>query len=76
MVALLVYALLELLIRRAGFPLAGRAVVAQFAPLANVVLICTDGSRLRRLSGLAPPFRAILDALGWTSTDRYLTVHP
>lgn len=75
MVALLVYALLELLVRRAGLHLTGPALLGQFAPVALVVLVCTDGTSLRRLTGLAPPLLAILDALGWPSTDRYLTVH-
>jgi hypothetical protein len=76
MVALLVYALLELLVRRAGFPVTGQALLAQFAPVTVVVLVCTDGTTLRRLTGLAPPLAAILAALGWPSADRYLTVHP
>ena len=76
MVALLVYALLELVVRRAGLQLSGQALLAQFAPLAVVVLVCTDGTTLRRLTGLAPPLTAILAALGWLRTDRYLTVHP
>jgi transposase len=75
MVALLVYALLELMVRRAGFPLTGRALLAHGAPLAIVVLVCTDGTTLRRITGLAPPLATILDALGWSPLDRYLTVH-
>jgi len=75
MVALLVYALVELLVRRAGIPLTGRALLAQFASLAVVVLVCADGTSLRRLTGLAPPLAAILTALSWTNTDRYLTIH-
>ena len=40
------------------------------------ILICSDGTSLRRLTGLAPPLSALLAALGWTNTDRYLAVHP
>jgi len=76
LVALLVYALLELLARRAGLRLSTQTLLAHFAPLAVVVLICTDGTRLRRLTGLAPPLAAILTALGWTNLGRYLSVHP
>ena len=76
MVTLLVYALLGLLVRRAGFPVTGQALLAQFAPVTVVVLVCTDGTTLRRLTGLAPPLAAILAALSWPSADRYLTVHP
>jgi len=74
MVALLVYTLLEVLIRRAGFPLTAQALLVQFAPLAVLVLVCRDGTSLRRLTGLAPPHRDILAALGWARTDRYLAV--
>jgi AhpD family alkylhydroperoxidase len=45
------------------------------AAAAVVVLVCTDVTSLRRLSGLAPPLAAILAALGWSNTDRYLNVH-
>jgi hypothetical protein len=74
-VALLVYALLELLARRAGLTQTSHALLAQFAAVTVVVLVGTDGSELRRLTGLAPPLQAILRVLGWPATDRYLTVH-
>jgi hypothetical protein len=75
MVALLLYAVLELQARRAGLPQTARVLLAQFAPLGVLVLGFADGTSLRRLTGLAPPLAAILDALGWSCTDRYLTVH-
>jgi len=75
MVSLLVYALLELLVRRAGLPLTGQRLLAQFAPLAVIVLVCNDGTSLRRLTGLAPPLIATLTALGWTNLDRYRRLH-
>ena len=76
MVALLLYALLELSALRAGLAQSGRTLLTQFAPLAIVVLVCTDGTRLRRLSGLAPPLAALLATLSGTHPRRYLTVHP
>jgi len=76
MVALLVYALLELLARRAGIALSGRALLVAFAPLAVLVLVCPDGTSLRHLTGLAPPLATILAALGWPAPDRYRCIHP
>jgi hypothetical protein len=75
MVALLMFALLELLARRAGLAHSGRALLQQFAPLAVLVLVFTDGSQLRRLTGRAPPLAATLAALGLPPAERYLTVH-
>ncbi len=75
LVALLVFAVLELLVQRAGVPLTGELLLAQFAPLAILVLRCTDGTTLRRLSGLSPPLAALLDTLGWPRPERYLPVH-
>ena len=54
MVALLLFALLKLVTRRAGLPLLGQQVLAQWAALSVVVLVLLDGSTLRRLTGLAP----------------------
>jgi transposase len=75
MVALLVFALLELLARRAGLGQSGQALLAEFAPLAVVVLVFADGSTLRRLSGLAPPLGAILQELRLPPAQRYVTTH-
>jgi len=74
LVALLLFALLELALRRAGLPLSGQQFLAQCAPLAVVVLVLHDGSQLRHLTGLAPPLATLLHALGWPSAERY--VHP
>ncbi|HKC72742.1 MAG TPA: hypothetical protein VKF37_00875 [Chloroflexota bacterium] len=49
MVALLLFALLELLTRRAGLSLSGQQLLAQCATLAVVVLVLHDGSTLRPL---------------------------
>ena len=49
MVALLLFALLELLTRRAGLSLSGQQLLAQCATLAVVVLVLHDGSTLRTL---------------------------
>ena len=71
MTALLVFALLELLAHRAGFAVSGQTLLAQFACLAVLVLILHDGSVLRRVTGLAPPLAAVLNALGFPLADRY-----
>lgn len=75
MVALLAFALLELLAQRAALGQSGQALLAQFAPLAVLVLVFADGTSLRRLTGLSPPHQAVLDALDLPPTDRYLAVH-
>jgi hypothetical protein len=71
MLALLVFALLELLAHRAGFAASGQTLLAQFACLAVLILILNDGSVLRRVTGLAPPLPAILQSLGFPPADRY-----
>lgn len=75
MVALLVFALLELLLQRAQLTLSGRALIEQFAALTVLVLVFHDGSHLRRLAGLSPPLIALLQALELPPADRYLTAH-
>jgi len=72
--ALLLFALRELVIRRAGLPLSGQQLLAQCAALAVVVLTLHDGSPLRQLTGLAPPVATLLDTLGWPPATHY--VHP
>jgi hypothetical protein len=74
MVAPLVFSLLELLVRRAGLTVSGPALLVQFAPLAILTLVFNDGSQLRRLTGLAPPIRAVLEVLDWADLQRYTTV--
>lgn len=74
MVAVLLFALLELVIRRTGLPLSGQRLLAQCATLAVVVLVLHDGSILRQLTGLAPPVATLLHTLGWPAATRY--VHP
>jgi len=71
MVALLVFALLELLAHRAGFTASGRTLLAQFASLAVLLLVLHDNSALHLVTGLAPPLAAILHALGFPPADRY-----
>lgn len=75
MVALLVFALLELLLQRAQLALSGRALIEQFASLTVLILVFQDGSHLRRLAGLSPPLITLLQALGLPPADRYLTDH-
>jgi hypothetical protein len=65
MVALLLFTLLELLLRRAGLPLSGQQFFAVCAPLSLMVLLLHDGSALRHVTGLAPPVQALLQSMGW-----------
>jgi transposase len=76
MVALLVFALLELLAHRALLPQSGTTLIEQFAPLSILALAFRDASTLRRVTGLAPPLAAILQDLGFPPAERYATVHP
>lgn len=71
MVALLLFALLELLLRRAGLPLSGQQFFAACAPLSLVVLLLHDGSTLRQVTGLAPPVDALRQAQGWPPPSAY-----
>jgi transposase len=75
MVALLVFALLELLAQRAALTPSGTTLLEQFASVGILVLGFQDGSTLRRLTGLAPPLAAILHALGFPPAERYVTAH-
>jgi hypothetical protein len=76
MVALLLFALLELLVRRAGLPLSGQQFFAACAPLSLVVLLLHDGSTLRQVTGLAPPVAALLQAQGWPAAAAYAQPAP
>ncbi len=75
MVALLLFALLELLARRAGVAVSGPALLAACAPLGVLVLVFTDGSRLCRLMGLTPPLATVLAALGGSRLEPFVTAH-
>jgi hypothetical protein len=75
MVALLIFALLELLAQRADLVASGQTLLTGFASVAVVVLVCADGSALRRLSGLSPPLAAIFQGLGLPPAERYVTAH-
>lgn len=76
MVALLVFALLELHLQRAQLDRSGRTLIAQFGSLTVLTLVFQDGSVLRRLSGLSPLLAHILQILGFPPADRYLTTPP
>lgn len=76
MVALLVFALLELLAHRALLGQSGTSLIALFAPLSILALAFRDGSTLRRVTGLDPPQAAILEALGFPPAECYAIVHP
>jgi len=71
MVALLLFALLELHVRRAGLSVSGKTVLAQAAPLAVVLLLLPDGTILRRLANLGPPVTDLLRRLGWPAAACY-----
>ena len=76
MVALLVFALLEWAARRVGEPASGTVLLARFSELRVLVLSFLDGSRGRRVTGLAPPGAELLQAPGWPAATRYNVVHP
>lgn len=71
MVALLLFALLELLLHRAGLPLSGQQFLAACAPLSLVLLQLHDGSSLRQVTGLPPPLAALLYAQDWPAVPSY-----
>jgi transposase len=76
MVALLVFALLELLAHRALVGQSGTSLIAHFAPVSVLALTFRDGSSLRRVTGLDPPLATILQALGFPPAERYAMAHP
>jgi transposase len=76
MVALLIFALLELLARRALLPQSGTTLIEQFVALGLLTLVFRDASSLRWITGLAPPSVEILRALNFPPVERYVTVHP
>ena len=76
MAALPVFALLEWAARRVGEPASGTVLLARFAELRVLVLVFHDGSRSRRVTGLAPPEAELLRALGWPPDTRDNVVHP
>jgi hypothetical protein len=76
MVALLLFALLELLLRRAGLALSGQQFFALCAPLSLVVLLLHDGSTVRQVTGRAPPVAALLQAQGWPAAAAYAQPTP
>jgi hypothetical protein len=71
MVALLLFALLELLLRRAGLTLSGQQFFAACVPLSLVILQLHDGSALRRITGLPPPLAVLLQAQNWPAVPSY-----
>jgi transposase len=75
LVALLVFSLLELQLRRAHQPQTARAVVEEFGSLRAVDLVFQDGSRLRRVGELTALQSQILAALDFPPIHTYLTVH-
>lgn len=74
MVALLVFALLEVLARRATLAQSGPTLLEEFATVSVLVLVFQDGSALRYVTGLAPPLAAILAAFSFPPAERYVTV--
>jgi hypothetical protein len=76
LVALLVFALLEWVARRACVPQSGTVLRERFSEARLLRLSFADGSRLRRVLGLDPPEGELLHALGWPPATRYTVVHP
>ncbi|HZS86146.1 MAG TPA: IS1634 family transposase [Chloroflexota bacterium] len=74
MVALLLFSLLELLLRRAEVALTGQQFIAACAPVALVILQLHDGTALRQVTGLPPPLATLLQAHGWPAVPAAL--HP
>jgi len=83
LVALLLFALLDLQARRAGLAVSGQTLLAQAAPLAVVLLLLSDGTAavvllllpdgtaLRRLANLGPPVAGLLRRLHWPTAECY-----
>jgi len=71
LVALLAYALLELESARTVGQRTASTVFAEFTSLAVVVTRFTDGSTLRRLSGVTPNHLAPLEALDFPPIEQY-----
>jgi hypothetical protein len=76
LVALLGFALLEGVARRAGVPQSGPVRLERFSDARLLGLSCADGSPLRRVRGLDPPEAELLRALGWPPATRYTVGHP
>jgi hypothetical protein len=74
LVALLVFSLLELQLRRAHQPRTARAAVEEFGSLRAVDLLFRDGSRARRAGELTAFQAQILDVLDLPPVHTYLTV--
>lgn len=74
MVALLAYALLELQCKRVAVRRSAEALFAEFASLAIVVTRFTDGTSLRRVSGVQPRQTHLLQALELPPVDHYLNL--
>lgn len=75
MVALLIFALLELLTHRAGLAQSGTTLLGQFTAVSVLVLVFHDESRLRYVTGLAPPLATMLEALSFPPAEHYVIDH-
>ena len=71
LVALLLFALLEWLARRAGEAASGTALFARFAEAAVLVLAFQDGTPLRRVIGVDWRYPLLLRDLGWPPLEHY-----
>ena len=71
LVALLVYALIELQCRRAGIQRTASRVLAEFASLVVVVTRFADGTTLRYLSGVSPNQLDLLEVLALPPIQHY-----
>jgi|NGEPerStandDraft_6_1074524.scaffolds.fasta_scaffold40195_1 transposase len=72
MLALLLFALLELLARQAGLTLSGQQLFSACATITLVVLRWRDGTTLRQVAGVSPPIAAFLAAVHWPQPEAYV----
>ena len=71
MVALLLYALVELECARANTPRSATAIFQEFASLAVITTRFVDGTALRRLSRISPNLLALFDMLRLPPIEQY-----
>jgi transposase len=76
LVGLLVRAILEMRLRRAGLHYSATRVLGQFAALTALDLTFQDGSRARESAALTPFQQRVLAALSLPPVERYATLKP
>jgi transposase len=76
LVGLLVRAILEMRLRRAGLTYSATKVLSQFATLSALDLTFQDGSRQREIAALTSFQQQVLVALGLPPVERYAALAP